>query len=447
MGKNREKWTSRAGFILAAAGSAVGLGNIWRFPYICGASGGAFFLILYLFCMFIIGYPMMVTEITIGRKTEKNPIGAFLSLAPGTPWWLVGSLGVFAGFVILSFYSVVSGWTLAYIGKAIQGFSPDIDYAGMFGSHITSTWAPLLWHMVFMVLTIIIISMGVVKGIQYSAKILMPLLFVLLGILVIRALTLKGAMAGLNFYLAPNLECLSWHSVHRAVGQAFFSLSLGMGAMITYGSYLNKKDNISDNSAWIVVLDTLVAVLAGFAVIPAVFALGGDPSQGPGLAFVTIPAVLAKLPFGSFFGIVFFVLLTVAALTSAISLLEVVVAWLVDEKGWERKKTSVLMGLAILVIGIPPVLGYSALSGVHILGLDILDTYDFITSDIALPLGGLLMAIFVGYYWKPSSVIKETNDPKGAIPIGKWYSWLIRYVIPVLIFAVMVLGIYDRFSQ
>lgn len=444
--EKREHWTSDLGFILAATGSAVGLGNIWRFPYLCGANGGAFFVLIYIFFMLLIGYPMMVSEISIGRKTERNPIGAFLSLAPNTPWWLVGALSVFAGFVILSFYSIVAGWTLSYMANAIKGFSPGMDYQDMFIAHISDPYAPLLWHLVFMILAIIIISLGVVKGIQKSVKIMMPLLFILLLVLVVRGVTLSGSMEGIAFYLAPRLEQVSWHTIHRAIGQAFFSLSLAMGAMITYGSYLTKKSNIADNSAWIVVLDVIVALLAGFAIIPAIFAMGGDPAQGPGLAFIAIPGVFAQMPLGSLFGFVFFLLLSVAALTSAISLLEVVVAWLVDEKNWGRRRTSLLAGFIIFLVGIPASLGYSVFSNIEIFGLDILDTYDFIASDLALPIGGMLTAIFIGYYWKPESVIYETEHPRGKWRIGRWYSFLIRYIIPVMILAIIVLGLIEKFK-
>lgn len=444
--QDREKWTNKLGFILAASGSAVGLGNIWRFPYLCGENGGALFVILYLFFMLVIGYPMMVSEIAIGRKTSRNPIGAFLSLAPGTPWWITGALGVFAGFIILSFYSVVAGWTLSYMVNAIRGFQPGTDYQDLFISHITGTWSPILWHLVFMILTVLIISLGVVKGIQSSVKILMPVLFILLFVLVIRGLTLRGAIDGVEFYMAPRIGDITWQTVHRAIGQAFFSLSLGMGAIITYGSYLSKKENISDNAAWIVVLDAIVAITAGFAIIPAVFALGGDASEGPGLAFITLPAVFARMPLGSVFGFVFFALLSVAAITSAISLLEVVVSWLIDEKGWSRKKGSVFAGLVIFLMGIPTVLGYSILSDINIFGMDILDTYDFIASDLALPLGGMLISLFIGYYWMPESIIEETNNPRGKFKIGRWYSILVKYIIPVLILIILALGLYEKFS-
>lgn len=440
---SREQWGSKVGFVLAAAGSAVGLGNIWRFSYVAGNEGGAAFVLIYLICIFLIGYPLMATEIAIGRKTQKNPVGAFAALAPGTPWWLVGALGVLSGFTILSFYSVIGGWSLAYTVKAISGFTPTMDFTDMFVGHITSTTAPIIWHMVFMAMTLGIIAAGVVKGIQRSVKVLMPVLFFLLLALVVRGLTLPGASEGVAFYLTPDFSQVKPSTFLAAIGQAFFTLSLGMGAIITYGSYLKQEDNISDSTGWIIGLDTLVAVLAGFAIFPAVFAMGFAPNSGPGLAFMTLPAVFASMPGGLVFGFLFFLLLSVAALTSAISLLEVVVAWLIDEKGWDRVKASIVLGMIIFACGIPPILGYSVWSDVSFLGMDILDTYDFISGNIMLPVGGLFTCIFVAYYWKAKNAIAECNNPKGFITFGSWYSILIGIVIPIAIAIVLIMGVKD----
>ncbi|MFO7726927.1 MAG: sodium-dependent transporter [Desulfonatronovibrio sp.] len=444
--KKREQWSTSLAFILAAAGSAVGLGNIWRFSYVTGTNGGAAFVLIYLLAIIIIGYPLIMTEVAIGRKTQKNPIGAFWSLAPNTPWWIVGAMAVTAGFVILSFYSIVAGWSLAYIFKSISGFTSDMDFAGTFVGHISSVWPPIVWHAVFMILTLAIIASGVVKGIQRWVKILMPALFVILLILVFRSVTLDGAAAGMAFYLSPRFGDVTSQTFLAAIGQAFFTLSLGMGAMITYGSYLRKSEPIPSNTAWVVGLDTSVAVIAGFAIFPAVFALGFDPASGPGLAFITLPAVFAELPAGSFFGFLFFLLLAVAALTSAISLLEVVVSWLVDEKGWSRFSASILMGAAVFLMGIPCTLGYNLLGDVSFLGMDILDTYDFITSDILLPLGGLLTAIFAGYVWTSKKACQEMNTPECAIVVGGWYGLLIRYIVPAAIILIMVIGLYQKFT-
>ncbi len=439
----REHWTTRLGFILAAAGSAVGLGNIWRFPFVAGTQGGAAFLIIYLAFIIIIGYPLMVTEMTLGRKTQRNPVGAFKSLAPSTPWWLVGALGVFTGFVILSYYSVVAGWSLHYIVESITGLSPEMEYGALFEGHITQIGLPIFWHAIFMAITVGIIASGVVRGIQRAVKTLMPILFILLIVLIVRALTLEGAAEGIAFYLSPDFGEVTWTTLQDAVAQSFFTLSLGMGAIITYGSYLSREDNIGDNAAYVVGLDTLIAIMAGFAIFPAVFALGLDPAAGPGLTFITLPAVFAEMPAGSFFGFLFFVLLSIAAVTSAISLLEVVTAWLVDEHNWARKKAAVVLGVIIFLVGIPPVLGYSAWAEFEFLGFDVLDTYDWFANAIFLPLGGLLTAVFAGYVWKAHNLADEANRVEGKIWIGGWYGFLIRIVVPIAIAIVMALGIWE----
>ncbi len=449
----REHWTTRLGFILAAAGSAVGLGNIWRFPFITGMNGGAAFLIIYLITIIIIGYPMMITEMSLGKKTQRNPVGAFKAMAPNTPWWLVGALGVFTGFVILSYYSVVAGWSLAYIFRSIAGFTPDMDFAELFYTTIgvdigegPNIITPIIWHLVFMGLTVGIIAGGVVRGIQRWVKILMPVLFILLLVLVIRAVTLPGAGAGLEFYLSPDFGEVTGRTFLDAIAQSFFTLSLGMGAILTYGSYLSKDTTIGDNGGWVVGLDTGIAIVAGFAIFPAVFALGLEPGAGPGLTFITLPAVFAELPAGSFFGFLFFVLLSIAALTSAISLLEVVTAWLIDEKGWTRAKASVLMGIIIFLVGIPTSLGYNVLGDVTFIGMDLLDTYDWFANALFLPIGGLLTAIFVGYVWQAKRAQEFANDPPGKIRIGDWYGFLIKYIVPLAIIVVLIFGLIDTFA-
>ncbi|MBN1366019.1 MAG: sodium-dependent transporter [Syntrophaceae bacterium] len=447
---NREHWASRVGFILAAAGSAVGLGNIWRFPYMTGEHGGAAFIVIYLLAVFLLGYPLMVNETLIGRASQRDPVGAFKFLSPGRSWWLVGALGVFTGFVILSYYVVVAGWSIAYIYKVFIAVStPGINHEAVFKSLITSVWEPIIWAAVFMILTISIISAGVVKGIQRWSLILMPILFIIILILIIRSNTLPGASDGLFYYIKPDFSHVSGRTFLAALSQAFFSLSLGMGVFITYGSYLKDHDEIPGSNGWIITLDTLVALMAGFAIFPAVFALGFKPAAGPGLVFITLPAVFAQMPLGIFFGVLFFILLAIAALTSAISLLEVVTAWLMDEKGWSRKKASILMGIIIFIAGIPAALGYSIFNGFSFpgLGTDILDTYDWFANCLFLPVGGLLAAIFTGYVWGTKQAIDEANKGKTGLAIGKFWSFLIRYIIPLLIFGIIIMGIYDSFKR
>ena len=437
----REQWSSKIAFVLAAAGSAVGLGNIWRFPYVAGENGGAIFLLIYLLCIIAIGYPVMATEVAIGRKSRRNPVGAFKELAPDTPWWLVGALGVFSGFVILSFYSVVAGWSIHYVVEAVRGFSAETNFQTLFFDHIGNPGLTLVYHAIFMLLTIGIIAFGVVKGIQRVVKVLMPVLMVILVILVIRALTLPGAGEGIEFFLRPELDNFTWGSLSTALGQAFFTLSLGMGAMITYGSYLSDDDNIADAAGQIVGLDTLIAIIAGLAIFPAVFALGGSVTDGPGLAFITLPGVFAQMPLGNFFGFLFFLLLTIAALTSAISLLEVVTAWLTDEKGWERKKAAFLLGGVIFLVGIPPLLGFGPLEGFNVIGKDIQELYEWVASDLLLPLGGLFMAIFAGHIWGFRKTAEEINKNESKFRVGNVFGFTIKYVVPVLIAAILVIEI------
>jgi len=442
--KGRGNWSSQFGFIAAAAGSAVGLGNIWKFPYMTGRYGGAAFVLVYLLFVLLICIPIMNSELLVGRKSQKNAVGAFKVLAPGSPWWIVGVMGVLAGFIILSYYSVIAGWAVAFIFKSGAYMAVGADHANIFVGSITSSVAPLIWHAIFMFMGIGIVAAGIEKGIEKYSKILMPLLVLIMLVLIIRSVTLPGAGAGLSFYLKPDFSKLSAEGILAALGQAFFSLSLGMGCMITYGSYLKKDQDIPANSYWIAGTDTGIALLAGLAIFPAVFAFGLEPGAGPGLTFITFPAVFASMgPVGHFFGILFFFLLTIAALTSAISLLEVVAAYFIDEVKWNRKKAVWIMGIIIFLLGIPSSLGLGTWSGVKILGgRDILDSLDFLASNILLPLGGFLLCIFIGWFWGTDKAVEEANiGAKGAITLGSGYRFLIKYVAPIAIFIVFLKSI------
>ncbi len=440
----REQWASRLGFVLAAAGSAVGLGNIWRFPYVVGEHGGAAFLLFYIVAIILIGYPVMITEISMGRASQRNPVGAFKALAPNTPWWVVGGIGVLTGFIILSFYSVIGGWSIAYIFKALGGFPVGAEAAeGLFGEHIGGTAEPIIYHLIFMALTVGIIAAGVVKGIQRIVELLMPVLVVLLLIVVFRSLTLEGAGEGLAFLFTPDFSAVTADTILSAVGQSFFTLSLGMGAIITYGSYLSNKDEVPNSAIQVIGADTGIALLAGIAIFPAVFALGFDPADGPGLVFVTLPAVFAEMPLGELFGFLFFLLLTISAITSAISLLEVVAAYVIDEKGWPRKQAAMLTGLIIFIVGIPPALHAGVLGDFTIIGMNALDFYDFVADSVMLPLGGILTVIFAGHVWGMKNLADEANKGATGMRVGHWMEPLLKYVIPVGVAIVMIVGIYD----
>ncbi|NVJ91636.1 MAG: sodium-dependent transporter [Methylocystaceae bacterium] len=441
--KSREQWGSRLGFVLAAAGSAVGLGNIWKFPYMTGQNGGGAFLIIYLFFVFTIGLSVMLAEFAIGRAAQRNPIGAFAVLK-GKAWPLVGAIGMIAGFLILSFYSVVAGWTIAYIVKMASGtLVGDADALGAaFGSFISDPVEPILYHALFMGLTVAVVLGGVHDGIERACKVLMPMLFVLLIVLIIRAVTLPGAEKGLAFFLMPDFSKISADMFNAALSQAFFSLSIGMGAMITYGSYLNRHENLGKSALWVTSLDSIVAVLAGLLILPAVFAFGFDPAAGPGLTFITLPAVFAQMPGGVFFGILFFLLLTVAALTSAVSLMQPIIAYFSDEKGWNPKVSAVFFGIVIFVLGIPSSLSLGIWSDFHIIGeKGFLDSVDYITSNLMMPIGGIMTSLFVGWVVADKMKDEATNNNEKKFKFLNGWLFICRFLAPLGISWVLISGL------
>lgn len=449
----REKWGSKIGFVLAAAGSAIGLGNIWKFPYVVGQNGGAAFIIIYIICVIIIGLPVIIAEILLGRTTQRNPVGAFKAISNSKFWPYVGAMGVFAGFLILSFYSVVAGWSVGYIYESITGVFLSFDSPNSAGNHFNQLTSNVYWGIgmlaIFIIISMLFVYAGVQKGIEKGSKILMPLLFILLIIVMIRGLTLEGSNEGLNFLFKPDWSKVSTNTILEALGQAFFSLSLGMGAMLTYGSYMSKDDNIPKASLEIVFLDTIIAIIAGVAIFTAVFATGQNAGEGPGLIFHTLPIVFTKMPGGYFVGIIFFILLTIAALTSSISLLEVVTAYFVDEKKWKRHKAVLVFGFLAFLIGIPSALSFNLMQDSKIFGMNFFDLANYLSSNVMLPLGGMLIALFVGYVWGIDKVLTELNYgseklfSKSRWIISVWII-LIKYFAPVLIFLVLLqsLGIF-----
>lgn len=435
----RGTFGSRFGFILAAAGSAVGLGNIWGFPTKVGQGGGAAFVLVYLACVFLICAPIMIAELAVGRRSGKDPVGAFRVIKPGSAWWLTGLLGVLAGVGILSFYSVIAGWTIAYVYYAATGaVTGDSATTGAFFGQFVGN-ATLSIGLTFLVLAITAGTLlgGVREGIERMTKALMPMLLVLLVLLVVRAVTLPGADAGLAYYLNPDFSKLDFRVFNTALGQAFFSLSLGMGAMITYGSYLSKGENIARAAMWVVVVDTLVALMAGLIIFPAGFSLPAfDPSaSGPGLIFVVLPQLFATMPGGHLVGAAFFVMLTLAAITSTISLLEVPTAHLIDSHGWTRKSAVMALTAITFALAIPSALSqgaspfFSSLPGV---GMGFLDLMAIMWNDFALPIGGFLLAIFVGHVWRTDKALEELNTG-GRMPGAALWSFLIRWVCPLAI--------------
>ncbi len=447
MAQNRENWGSKLGFILAAAGSAIGLGNIWKFPYIVGENGGAAFIFIYLICIAVIGLPVIIAEILVGRTTQLNPVGAYKKLGNSKFWTMVGGMGVLAGFLILSFYGVISGFSLGYIFEALLNNFKDFANADLATEHynlmISSVWWTVGLLAVFMFLCIAIVFAGVQKGIEKSSKILMPLLLIILVIMMLRGITLNGAEEGIDFLFNPDWAKVNAETVLLALGHAFFTLSLGMGAMLTYGSYMSKKDSIITSSVQIIVLDTVIAIIAGVAIFTVVFATGQDPNAGPGLIFQTLPVVFMKMPGGYFFSIIFFLLLTIAALTSSISLLEVIVAYFIDQRKWSRKKAAVVFGGITLLLGVPSALSFNVMQNNTIFGLNFFDLLDFITANILLPLGGLLTAVFVGWIWGFDKVLANLKEGSEVIfeksfwTITFW-KFFLKYLSPVLIFIVFL---------
>ncbi|WP_147804493.1 sodium-dependent transporter [Alkalicoccus halolimnae] len=437
----REQWGSRLGFMLAALGSAVGLGNIWRFSYVAGESGGAAFLFIYLLCIIAIGLPILMAEFTIGRRAQSDVVGSFQSLAPGKPWILAGFLGVASGFIILSFYGVVAGWSIYYFLQYVMGGPPVSGEGGsadFFINFHTSPFFPLLWQFLFMAITVGIVYAGVKKGIEKSNKILMPLLAVLVLILAGYSMTLSGAGEAFNFLFAPDWSALTDPSVYlAALSQAFFSLSLGMGALITYGSYLSKEEKLPGAAVGVASMDSLFAIVAGLMIFPAVFTFGIAPDSGPGLVFITLPDIFDSMGFGVAYGLIFFFLLSAAAVSSGVSLLEVAVAYFMRRMGWTRQKTAIFIGSIIFLLGIPSSLGLGVWSNVSIFGeRDIFDSMDFLASYIFLPVGGLFIALFIGWGWKKADALEASNF--GDTVIGNIWLWILRIFAPLAILAVFL---------
>ncbi|MFH2050642.1 MAG: sodium-dependent transporter [bacterium] len=434
----RGQWTGHLGFILAASGSAIGLGNIWKFPYITGEYGGGAFVLVYLICVVLVGLPLMVTEMIIGRRAQCNPVGAFQKLhKKGSMWKGVGWLGVASGFVILSFYSVVAGWALAYIFKAIAGFSGTAEaIQGQFVELVVSPGNSILWHTLFMILCMGIVIGGVQKGIERWSKILMPALFIiLLGLMLYGLFATTGGLAALSFLFKPDFHKLSAEGVLSAMGHAFFTLSLGMGAMITYGSYMRKDENLMKNAIVVSFLDTLIALMAGVAIFSLVFHYGMEPGQSVGLIFKTLPVLFAET--GPWVSIPFFILLSFAALTSGISLLEVVVSYFIDQRNWSRKTATMVMGGLIYLFGI-----LSAVSAwtVPFRGKDqsFFDIFDFISTNYMLPIGGFLTCLYIAWVMKD----KDRSDEFGSKgPLYKGLMFILRYVTPIALILVILHGL------
>ena len=439
-------FTSNIGAIAAAAGSAIGLGNIWRFPYTVGQNGGGAFLLLYIAFVFLIGVPIMMSEFVIGRRSQRNTVGAFAALgAPYRKWTFVGVLGIVAAFLIYSFYSTVAGWTLNYVylsgTGALSGKSPD-QVSQVFSTFTSSTMAPIVCQFIFLILTAAIIVMGVQKGIEKYTKILMPVLFVLMLLLCVRSLTLKGAGEGMNFLFRPDFSKLTAAGVLSALGQALFSLSIGMGALITYGSYIRKEDDLFKTSVCVASADTAIALLSGIAIFPAVFAFGLSPASGPSLVYEVLPNVFNSMPMGTLFAVLFFLLLSIAALTSTISLLEIVVLWVVEELHWSRKAATIGVSVLIFALGAVCTLSFGLLSDVHIFGCTVFDFLDKLTATYMMPIGALCITLFLGWRYPKADVCDELTN-QGRLKAGyfRFFYFSLRYLAPIALIIVLIMGI------
>lgn len=444
--EQRGSFTSKLGVVMAAAGSAVGLGNVWRFPTEVGSNGGAAFILIYLLCVLLVGIPVMLSEFVIGRHTHANTITAYKMLAPGKWWRIQGINGVFVAFIILSYYIVISGWTLFYLVEAaIGGLSQSADYSAFFNDFVSSPYSPLIYAVLFMAMTHFVVVRGVQSGIEKFSKVMMPMLLLIIGILVVCSFSMPGTSEGLKFLLQPDFSKVTPGVMLSAMGQAFFSLSLAMGCLCTYASYFGSDTNLVKTACSVGIIDTIVAVLSGFFIFPAVFSVSGvTANAGPGLVFITLPNVFNmafhNVPvLGYIFTVLFYVLLLLAALTSSISLHESVTAYVVESMHLTRKRASIWVSALCMLLGVLCVLSFGPLSDVKILGLTFFDLFDFVSSKILLPLGGIVICLFVGWYLDKQLVLNEvTNNGRLRFRFFKAYLFLIRFVVPVAIAALFV---------
>lgn len=446
-------WSSRMAFVLAVTGSAVGLGNIWKFPYIAGQNGGGAFVLVYLVCLVLIGMPVMMSEILIGRRGRRNPVATMALLGEeeggSRQWQWVGGMGIVAGILILSYYSVIAGWTLAYVLKSISGTfagaSPD-EVVSVFNSYTGSWQNVTLSHTIFIAITVFVVARGVERGLEKAVRFMVPALLILMLALLGYSINSGHFGSGLAFMFSPDFEALTWDSVLAAMGQAFFTLSIGMGAVMAYGAYLPEETSITGASGAVVTADTLIALLAGLVIFPLVFANGLDPADGPGLVFITLPLAFGQMTGGVFFATLFFVLLTFAAWTSAISLMEPAVAWCVEHLNQTRVKAALLVAGLIWFIGLGTVLSFNVLSTLTFYKGTIFDNVDHLTSNVMLPLGGVLITVFAAWVMCRNSTSEELG---GAGRVYKLWRLLARYVAPVAILFVFLkaVGLLPEFSS
>lgn len=442
----RERFSTGLAVFFATLSSAVGLGNIWKFPYLTGKYGGGAFLLIYFICIILVALPVMISELYIGRRTRKNPIGAITAIKPRSFWKVIGYMGILSAFFILFFYSSVAGWVYSYIFKGLFGVFTKSSYKDMeniFTHTVSDPVSPIIWQFIAVFVVSSILILGVKNGIERMTKLLMPVLLILIVVCDIRSLTLPGAMKGIGFLFNVDFSSITKEVILMALGLSFFKLSLGMGTIITYGSYFTADNNMIGTAGRVAVSDTIVSLLAGLAIFPAVFSFGMTPQQGPGLLFMTIPLVFAKVPFGGVLIVLFFILSAIAATTAMLSMLEVVVTYFVEEKKMTRRKAVLICSSIVLVFGIMVTMsqnGSNPLSKIKPFGLNLFDLFDHASSNVLLPLGGLLITIFAGYIVNKKDMESElsNNGLIGNQSIVKIYMFLVRYVAPVLLLIVFL---------
>ncbi len=432
---DREQWQSRGGFILAMIGAAVGLGNIWRFSYVAGENGGAAFILVYLVCVFLIGAPIVIAEIAIGRHTQGDAILSFRAVAPERVWVLAGVLGILGSTLVMAFYFVIAGWAFKYFFGAVTGALWRLageEYGGYFEDFIAEAWEPVAWQFLVMILAVLVVSRGVQGGIERFTRVLMPLLATIVVGLAVFSVAQEGSAEGLRFLFAPDWALLKTADIYlAALGQAFFSLSIGMAVYLTYGSYLAGHHRIPGAAAMVIAGDTFIAIAAGVAIFPAVFAFGLDPASGPRLVFITLPQIFLAMPAGALIGAVFFFLLGASALSASVSGIEVPASYVMRRFRLRRPAASLAVGLTIFALGVPASLGYGLWNEVRWEDRLILESLDYVVSNVVLPSSGLLTALFVGWRWDKAIALKESDF--GDTALGHAWLWLLRLAAPLFI--------------
>lgn len=441
MENRRDQWSSKLGFILSSAGAAIGLGAIWKFPYVTGMSGGGAFFLIFIAFTVLIGLPMLISEFIIGRGAQKEAISAYQKLAPNSHWVWVGRLGVVGCFLLLSFYSVVGGWVLIYATMSILGMiiQEGAQYPDLFGMVISSPGITFLGLFLFLLMNVLVLSFGIQNGIERANKYLMPLLFVFFIVLVVRSLTLDGAIEGVRFFLTPSFENITSEAILYALGQSFFALAVGFSCMVTYSSYLKKDVNIPRAASWVVIMNIFVSMLAGLAIFPAVFSFGLEPAEGPGLLFIVLPTVFSQMPFGELFLSLFLLLFLFATLTSSFSLLEIIVSAFTANGTRSRPRVAWISGLIVFIAGIPAALSFSLLSEYQLFGKTVFDATDFLVSNLLLPIGCLLIALFIVHKMDQQLVQEEfLLGSQENHSLYRIWRLLMKWLVPISIIVVFI---------